>query len=397
LWPLLFPSTPHLPSTFACSVSVGFYAELSDIQVICMLWRSGPRPDYGEDFFAETRMSFGEHIEDLRSHLIRALKWFCVGMVFGFIIGKPVLGQITQPVEDAVKRYYETRRQEEGRGTEDPVHPLNKNPIELLIEVPAQEVLDGLKKVQPNIQWPAVSENTPPLDLRLKLKNPALLARELIPLSKKMGHEDTLKALSATEAFVVWMLVSLIVGLVISSPMVIYEIWAFVATGLYPHEKQYVYFLLPFSIGLFLVGVLVCQLFIMPAALDALLSFNAWLQIDPDIRLREWLSFAIIMPVITGLCFETPLVMMFLGLIGIMTAKDFMQYWRIAIFIMLVVAAVISPSIDPVSLFILWVPMCCLYFLGIYLVKRVERPRTPRAENPESYVDEVPYDPDMLK
>ncbi|HMP17956.1 MAG TPA: twin-arginine translocase subunit TatC, partial [Gemmatales bacterium] len=69
----------------------------------------------------------------------------------------------------------------------------------------------------------------------------------------------------------------------------------------------------------------------MPAALQYLFSFNAWLEIDPDLRLREWLSFAITMPVITGICFQTPLVMMFLGKIGVFTSADFLSKWRIAV------------------------------------------------------------------
>jgi sec-independent protein translocase protein TatC len=362
-----------------------------------MVWRSSnkKKTDYGDDFFSDTRMSFGEHIEELRKHLIRALKWFAIGMIFGFILGKPVLGIITKPVVEAVDRYYEDMRVKEGNGVEDPSHPMNRPIDGLIVEIPAREAVEALKKLVPNAPFPAVSEETPPIEVHAKLKNPALLARELIPTSEKLRPLNSIKALSATEAFIVWMLVCLIVGLVISSPLVIYEIWAFVAAGLYPHEKQYVYFLLPFSIGLFLVGVLVCQFLVMPTALSALLSFNAWLQIDPDIRLREWLSFAILLPVVTGICFETPLVMMFIGLIGVMTAKDFLKYWRIAIFAMLVGAAIISPVVDPLSLLILWLPMCGLYFLGIYLVKRVERPRF--ADDVNNAVDEVPYDPDMLK
>jgi sec-independent protein translocase protein TatC len=138
---------------------------------------------------------------------------------------------------------------------------------------------------------------------------------------------------------------------------------------------------------------MICQFFVMPAALDALFAFNAWLDIEPDLRLREWLSFAIMMPVITGVCFETPLVMMFLGLIGVFTAKDFLAKWRVAVFILLIFAAIVSPSIDPLSLFILWAPMSALYFLGILLVARVQ----PKPIEEKETVEEVPFDPDMMK
>jgi sec-independent protein translocase protein TatC len=348
---------------------------------------------YDDDFFADTRMSFGEHIEDLRSHLVRALKWFALGLILGFVCAKPMVNYITKPVEVAIKQYYDERRETVGKGGEQTDHRLNK-PVPLKFDVKPSDLSKLVMKVMPEAKLPPVVDDSQTVELELILKNPAKLVYEEIPIMKEMDRKGSLTALSATEAFVVWMLVALVLGLVISSPLVLYELWSFVASGLYPHEKKYVYYLLPMSIGLFLGGVLVCQFFVMPAALQALFSFNAWLEIDPDLRLREWLGFAIMMPVFTGICFQTPLVMMFLGKIGLFTSADFLAKWRGAVFILMIVAAIFSPSIDAVSLFILWVPMCALYFFGIFLVKVVEG---QREEEPAEQVDEVPFDPDMMK
>ena len=71
----------------------------------------------------------------------------------------------------------------------------------------------------------------------------------------------------------------------IASPWVFYQMWAFVAAGLYPHEKRYVYTLLPASVALFLAGVVLCQLVVLPSAVRALLTFNDWAGYDPDLRL----------------------------------------------------------------------------------------------------------------
>lgn len=361
-----------------------------------MLFRQRAHQTYGDDFFADTKMSFGEHIEDLRSHLVRALKWFALGLVLGFVFAKPALDYITKPVNAAIANFYEERRKTVGEGTEDPNHPLNQQKTELLLTIPAKEVIEWFKKVSPSTKVPEVTEQTPPLQVTARLENPARLAYFQVKLHEQMGHRNVLTALSATEAFVVWMMISLVLGLILASPMILYELWSFVAAGLYPHERRYVYYLLPMSIGLFFGGVFVCQFFVMPAALEALFGFNAWLEIDPDLRLKEWLGFAILMPLITGICFQTPLVMLFLGKIGIVSAADFLAKWRIAVFILLVFAAVVSPSVDAVSLFILWVPMCALYFLGIFLVKMVEKERA-EAEREDENVDEVPFDPDMMK
>lgn len=362
-----------------------------------MLFRSRANESYGDDFFAETKMSFGEHIEDLRTHLMRALKWFALGMVLGFVFAKSMLDYITKPVNEAIANFYEERRKTVGEGSENPEQELNRQKVELKFRIPADQIIDWVKKVSPATPTPTITEQTPPLEVTATLQNPGRLAYYQVPLLERLGHRNTLTALSATEAFVVWMMISLVLGLIIASPMILYELWSFVAAGLYPHEKKYVYYLLPMSIGLFFAGVFLCQFFIMPAALEALFSFNAWLEIDPDLRLKEWLGFAIMMPLITGICFQTPLVMLFLGKIGILTAADFLSKWRIAVFLLLIFAAVVSPSVDAVSLFILWLPMCGLYFLGIILVKMVEKERLKMEAPFESNVDEVPFDPDMMK
>ena len=112
-------------------------------------------------------------------------------------------------------------------------------------------------------------------------------------------------------------------GLVLSSPWVFYQLWAFVAAGLYRHERQYVKKFLPFSLGLFLGGVLLCFFGVLPLTLKFLLQFNVWLGIEPTLRISEWMSFATILPLVFGLAFQTPLVMLFLARIGIFTADDY--------------------------------------------------------------------------
>ena len=170
-----------------------------------------------------------------------------------------------------------------------------------------------------------------------------------------------------TEAFMVYIKVSLMSGLVISSPWVFYHIWAFIAAGLYQHEKKLVNVYLPFSLVLFLVGVLVCQFLVMPKAIEVMLSFNEWLGLAADLRLNEWLSFALMMPLVFGVSFQTPLVMLFLNKVNIVSIQSYREYRRIAWMLMAIFAAVITPTVDPFSMLFLWVPMCGLYELGILM------------------------------
>jgi sec-independent protein translocase protein TatC len=113
--------------------------------------------------------------------------------------------------------------------------------------------------------------------------------------------------------------------------------------------------------------VLVCEFLVMPRAIEAMLWFNEWLDLDATLRLEEWLSFALLMPVVFGLSFQTPLVMLFAHKIGVVTVEWFREKRRIAWFAMCIFAALITPSVDPVSMLLLWVPMGGLYELGIVM------------------------------
>ena len=145
---------------------------------------------------------------------------------------------------------------------------------------------------------------------------------------------------------------------------VLIQLWSFVAAGLYPHEKRLVNVYLPYSIGLFLVGVFLCEFFVIPKAVGALLWFNEWLGLEPDLRLNEWLGFAILMPVVFGVSFQTPLVMLFTERIGIFDVPTFRSYRRIAWFVMALIAAIILPATDAMSMLLLAGPMCVLYELA---------------------------------
>jgi sec-independent protein translocase protein TatC len=182
-------------------------------------------------------------------------------------------------------------------------------------------------------------------------------------------RRPALSTLSIQEAFMAYFKVCIGCGFVLGSPWIFYQIWLFVAAGLYPNEKRLVHVYLPVSIGLFLAGVLVCQFLVIPKAIEALLWFNEWLGLEPDMRFNEWLGFAIMMPLVFGISFQLPLVMMFIERIGIFTVDQFKSQWRIAFFVIHVFAAIITPSVDIISMELLALPMFGLYWLGIILCR----------------------------
>jgi sec-independent protein translocase protein TatC len=178
----------------------------------------------------------------------------------------------------------------------------------------------------------------------------------------------SITTLSAQEAFGMYVKAALLVGVVLASPWIFYQLWTFVAAGLYPHEKRYVHVFLPMSIGLFLAGVFLAFFFVFDFVLDYLLQFNAWLGLDPDPRISEWMGFVLILPIGFGIGFQLPLVMLFLERIGIVDVETYASQWRMAIVIIFVVSAILTPA-DPYSLLFLAIPLCLLYFGGLAICR----------------------------
>jgi sec-independent protein translocase protein TatC len=178
----------------------------------------------------------------------------------------------------------------------------------------------------------------------------------------------SITTLSAQEAFGIYIKAALLVGMVLASPWIFHQLWMFVAAGLYPHEKRLVHVFLPVSLGLFLAGVVIAFYPVLYYVLDYLLQFNESLGLDPDPRISEWMSFVLVLPVGFGLGFQLPLVMLFLSKIGIFDAAAYASQWRMAVLVICVVAALLTPA-DPYSMMFLAAPLCLLYFGGVALCR----------------------------
>ena len=342
-----------------------------------------------DDLFADTRMSFGEHIEDLRKYLIRAIAGFFIAFLFSFLIGERVLAFIKAPVESQLKDFHKRRlektklnlEKEEAKETE--ANTLKK----IAVYLPPESVnalLRQMTKLQ-RLPAPVVDEKA------LESLEPETMVMEVRPLDLALAmskadeilrRTSQLATMSITEPFMVFIKVCTVTGVILGSPWIFYQLWAFVAAGLYPHEKRYVNLYLPVSLGLFLVGAAMCQFMVIPKAIEALLWFNEWLGLEPELRLNEWLGFAILLPLVFGISFQTPMVMLFLAKIGILDAKSFRQKRRMAWFVLAIFAAIVTP-VDAISMLMLWLPMCGLYELGILMVQYTAKPANAGFDVPE--------------
>jgi sec-independent protein translocase protein TatC len=184
------------------------------------------------------------------------------------------------------------------------------------------------------------------------------------------------QVLNAQEAFMIYLKAALLTGVVLAAPWIFYQIWNFVAAGLYPHEKNQVFVYLPISLVLFFAGASLAFGFVFEPVLNFLFQFNQGLNAEFDPRIGEWLSFVLILPLGFGISFQLPLVMLFINRIGFVSIELYMQQWRMAILIIFVVAMVLTPA-DPVSMLLMAIPLCGLYVLGIGMCLWMPRGRSP--------------------
>jgi sec-independent protein translocase protein TatC len=327
------------------------------------------RSSNSEDMFADTRMSFGEHIEDLRRHLIRGLVGFMIALCVSFTFGNFVVAWIKAPIKDQLDAFYAER----GRNAQQKLSEGNSRlerlnqPIKTSITIPKKELAEKLLSPKQAKEALEGGKEDETVKLSVEINNTLAVAQQLLPANQEIGPNAGLITLTITEAFMVWFKVCLMCGLVIGAPWIIYQIWSFVAAGLYPHEKRYVHVYLPFSIALFLAGVAMCELVVLPKAINALLWFNQWMGLDPQLRFSDWLNFAILLPLAVGVSFQLPLVMLFLERINVLTVQSYVGRWKYAFFVIQVIAAIIMPTPDPFSMELVALPLCGLYALGVAL------------------------------
>lgn len=199
---------------------------------------------------------------------------------------------------------------------------------------------------------------------------------EFVPLffwrDAKDDPRTQLSTLSQTEPFMVYMKAAFVVAFIVAGPWIFYQLWVFVAAGLYPHEKHYVYVFGPLSLGLFLLGVATAFLLVFQPVLYFLLQFNDMLGLYPEPRMNEFLGFVLILPLGFGVSFQLPLVMLFLERIGIFTVQTYLEKWRIAVLAICIISAFLTPA-DPWSMVFMSVPLCVLYGVGIGLCKYLPR------------------------
>ncbi|MEU0290028.1 twin-arginine translocase subunit TatC [Streptomyces sp. NPDC052492] len=198
-----------------------------------------------------------------------------------------------------------------------------------------------------------------------------------------------------TSPFTTTIKVSLMAGLVVSSPVWLYQLWAFVAPGLHKHEKKYTYVFVAAAVPLFAGGALLSYV-ILPVSIKVLLSLTPGGSAN-ILSLDEVLDFTIRMVLIFGLAFELPLLLVMLNMVGIVSGRRMLGWWRGVVMGVFVFGAVATPTTDPVGMLALSVPIIVLFFFAVGFSLLNDRRRARReseglADDEASVLDLTPED-----
>ncbi|KAA1259370.1 Sec-independent protein translocase protein TatCy [Rubripirellula obstinata] len=335
-------------------------------------------------------MTFGEHLEELRSCLVKAVLWLAGGLLIGLFFADSVILFIQQPLESAMAKFQANRALFKlGYDYEsDEVKPIrdflmeHSLAAEVIYTIPDEyQSLTAssisVPKLKPDLddatstpEADAIVDSSDLAKLLTSLPSPDLLQPKVQFRESNTG----LSTLKIEESFMVWVKAGLIVGAVFSSPMVFYHLWSFIAAGLHSHERRYVYIYLPVSVVLFITGVVLAFFLVLHFVIAFLLEFNGSMEVAVDLRLMNYVNFVLLLPLGFGIAFQLPIVMLFLQRIGLFETQAYIDSWKIAILVIFVIAMIVTPA-DVTSMVALAIPLVFLYMLGIVMCLFIPRGR----------------------
>jgi sec-independent protein translocase protein TatC len=196
---------------------------------------------------------------------------------------------------------------------------------------------------------------------------PNILIDQFVPSGVK------LQFVGPAEGFVNYMRIALVIGVAFAIPVIVYQLVAFFTPGLLPREKRVLFTALPFVTELFLAGLAFGWFFTVPAAMQFLLTYGGGDRIEARPSFESFVSIVSTLLLWNGMIFELPAVVYLLAWLGLVNTKMLARTRRYAIVIIVIAAAIITPTGDPYNLLLLAIPMYLLYELGILLTRLVPR------------------------
>lgn len=211
-----------------------------------------------------------------------------------------------------------------------------------------------------------------------------------LPLRAAMPPNAKLIYTAPAEAFFTYLKISLLAGIVGASPVIFYQIWRFISPGLYKHERRHVWPYVVISSGLFVGGSIFCYTMVFPYGFQFFMSFASE-DLVPMISMKQYVSFSAMLLLAFGVIFQMPMVLVFLGRLGVVNSRMLAKNRKYAILIMFVAGAMFTPP-DVVTQFMMALPLLVLYEFSLLMVKAAEKKKAQADEEWERDLHQAEQD-----
>jgi sec-independent protein translocase protein TatC len=333
------------------------------------------------------QMSFLEHLDELRSRLIRSIIFVFLAATVCWFLSDRIYRFLAVPVEHALAEAQRRQVPINGLTGNEKILPLTsvkENDVGRYIF--AEETKLGTSVIPVGASVMAKAAKDAQGQLALFTEEPLYAGNTIIPKGVRLpidfkalpeaysGISDKLIVTSAIEPFSLYVKVSLYAAICLSVPFLLLQIWGFVSPGLYPHERAYVTPFIALSSISFVLGAMFAYKIIFPPAAKYLLGLGS------DFRLLlkadDYFDFIIIVMLGMGVVFQMPAITYVLARIGLITARYLIRIWKTALIVILISAAVLSPTNDIPNMLLFAAPMIVLYLVSIFVAWIFSRPRT---------------------
>jgi len=330
-------------------------------------------------------MSFLEHLDELRSRLMWSIVFVIVATMACWFASARIYNFLAVPIERALAEAQRKDVPIAGKtGTETivPLNYLNENDVGRYVFAAETKIGTAVIPVGASVMARYTKDTQGQLGLftdeSLYVANEILPKGVRLPIdfsrSEKAGLNDRLIVNTAIEPFSLYVKVSLYAAVCLSLPFLLWQIWAFVSPGLYPHERGYVFPFIGLSSVSFIIGGIFAYKIIFPPAAKYLLGLGK------DFRLLlkadDYFDFIIMIMLGMGLIFQMPAVTYVLARIGLVTAGFLLRIWKTSVVVILIVAAIVSPTNDIPNMLLFAAPMLGLYLISIFVAWIFGKPRT---------------------
>lgn len=348
------------------------------------------KPNEAEQEEIESQMSFLEHLDELRRRIVNSLIIVILAFTFCWFVSDRIYNFLAVPIRQALSEAERRELPVEGLTGDEKVLPLTN----LKEGETGQYIFDratklGVSVVSPGTSVQAIVAADATGKIGLFTNEPIYINNAIIPKGIRLpvdlavisadepSAEERMIVTTAVEPFTLYVTVSLYAAIALSIPFLLWQVWGFISPALYKHERTYVTPFIALSTISFVIGAAFAYYVLFPPAVKYLLGLGEDFRLL--LRATDYFDFITLIMLAMGLIFQMPAITYVLSRIGIVSAGLLISSWKIAIIVILIVAAVVSPTGDIPNMMLFATPMMVLYVISIFIAWFFGRKRQKEA------------------